>query len=103
MQGFHRRVRPEGCANPGEEHKLSLKTGPAFTRRALIVSAAVLLCEGGAEAGSLPQKAVSYQDKPNDGHMCSQCTFFQPPNACKSVAGEISPNGWCKLFHAKES
>ncbi len=84
-----------------KEDELSL-THPKLTRRALVLSAAaVLLSERGAEAGSLPQKAVSYQDKPNDGHMCGDCTFFQPPNACKSVAGEISPNGWCKLFHAK--
>jgi hypothetical protein len=48
-----------------------------------------------------PQSDVSYQEKPNNGQKCSECTFFQPPNACAVVDGNISPNGWCKLFTPK--
>lgn len=62
-----------------------------------------------AHAGSIPQKAVSYQSTPNDGKQCSLCKLFIPgdkpdgPGTCKSVAGEIVPNGWCKLFAAKDA
>jgi len=24
--------------------------------------------------------------------------LFEKPNACKVVAGEVSPDGWCKAF-----
>jgi len=47
------------------------------------------------------QNTVSYQDKPKGAQRCDGCTNFQPPNACKMVDGEISPQGWCSLFTKK--
>ena len=41
---------------------------------------------------------VAYQATPKDGHDCKGCKLFEPPNACKSVSGDISPSGWCKLW-----
>jgi hypothetical protein len=49
----------------------------------------------------VPQKTVSYQDKPKDTQRCDGCNNFQSPNACKLVEGEISPQGWCSLFMKK--
>ena len=49
----------------------------------------------------VPQKTVSYQAKPNGTQRCDGCSNFQPPNACKMVEGEISPQGWCSLFTKK--
>jgi hypothetical protein len=46
----------------------------------------------------LSQQDAAYQDTPRDDHACGECTLFQPPKACKVVAGDISPSGWCKLF-----
>ncbi len=65
-------------------------------------SAAPLLALGatGAKA-ALPQSAVAYQATPKDGKQCDGCNFFIAPNSCKSVAGEISPTGWCKLWVKK--
>jgi hypothetical protein len=51
-----------------------------------------------AKANPLPKTAVSYQDKPKGDRQCSGCALFVAPNACKNVAGEISPNGWCMLW-----
>lgn len=51
-----------------------------------------------AKANPLPKTAVSYQDKPKGDHQCSGCGLFVPPNACKNVIGDISPNGWCLLW-----
>jgi hypothetical protein len=51
-----------------------------------------------ATANPLPKTAVSYQDKPKGDRQCSGCSLFVPPNACKNVAGDISPNGWCALW-----
>jgi len=49
----------------------------------------------------VPQKTVSYQDKPKGNQRCDGCANFQPPNACKMVEGDISPQGWCSLFRKK--
>jgi len=55
----------------------------------------------GARAAGLPQAAVAYQPTPKDDHQCDNCNLFTPPNACKSVAGEVAPTGWCKLWVKK--
>ena len=75
-------------------------------RRTLLLAAAgaaPLLAMGvsGANAAGLPQTAVSYQDSPKDGKQCDGCTLFVAPDSCKSVAGTISPTGWCKLWVKK--
>lgn len=51
-----------------------------------------------AKAAKLPQVSANYRPKPNGDRQCSNCKLFEPPNACKSVAGEISPQGWCSLY-----
>jgi len=55
-----------------------------------------------AEAGNMRQKASGYQPTPNDGKRCDGCSLFVAPNSCKLVAGDISPQGWCR-FYAKKS
>ncbi len=49
----------------------------------------------------IAKSAVMYQDHPNGGNHCSICVNFLPPDACKLVAGKISPNGWCGAFAPK--
>jgi hypothetical protein len=80
------------------------------SRRAVLsvaAAATTLLFAPGAMAGSIPQKSVKYQTDPNNGHQCSGCKLFIPgPSAdangtCKSVAGDITPHGWCVLFSAQ--
>jgi len=55
------------------------------------------------QAQKIDPKLVMYQQQPKDGQHCAICVQFQPPNACKIVAGEISPNGWCAAFAPKQS
>jgi hypothetical protein len=81
-----------------------------LSRRALLGAAAAaattLIASAPARAGSIPKTGVAYQDQPKDGHQCSGCKLFvagaspDAPGTCKSVAGEINPKGWCKLFAA---
>jgi high potential iron-sulfur protein len=47
------------------------------------------------------QQTVAYQDKPQGSQRCDNCTLFEPPSACKTVDGQISPQGWCKIYAAK--
>ena len=49
----------------------------------------------------LAPEMVMYQTQPKEGHQCSQCLHFQPPNACAIVNGEIKPEGWCAVWAAK--
>jgi hypothetical protein len=41
---------------------------------------------------------AEYQDRPRNSLICAACTLFRPPQSCQVVAGDISPNGWCKFF-----
>ena len=75
------------------------------TRRTVLIAAAggvplLALMSGGAEA-KMAQNAVKYQDSPKDGKQCDGCKLFVAPKACKSVAGDISPSGWCALWVKK--
>ena len=47
------------------------------------------------------QASVAYQDSPKGGQQCDNCMLWQPPNACNSVAGTISAQGWCKIYVKK--
>ena len=49
------------------------------------------------------QSVVQYQTSPKDGAKCSLCVNFVAPNACKVVAGNISPEGWCVAYAPKGS
>jgi hypothetical protein len=78
----------------------------SVTRRTVLIGAAAiatpLLVAGGAQAaGTLPQSSVNYQTSPKGADSCSKCKNFVAPSSCKSVAGTINPNGWCKLFNPK--
>ncbi len=64
-----------------------------------LAATAVVAAAGSAEAApTVDPKAVSYQDKPNNGKKCSGCALFVAPAACKQVKGKISPNGWCAIW-----
>jgi hypothetical protein len=51
-----------------------------------------------AATAKLPQSEIGYQASPKGAARCELCANWQAPNACKVVAGQISPNGWCGLF-----
>jgi hypothetical protein len=74
---------------------------------------------GEAETGGRVTKAAArYQDRPNNGQMCSMCKFYIPAGGqagsgmmgghmgpgmmaagtCQVVKGSISPMGWCVLY-----
>jgi hypothetical protein len=49
----------------------------------------------------IEQKVAGYQDQPHGTSKCSGCLHFTAPNTCQIVDGQISPDGWCKLFAPK--
>lgn len=51
--------------------------------------------------GKSPQQAAGYQSQGNGNQRCGNCLHFQPPSACRIVAGNISPAGWCRLYAAR--
>jgi hypothetical protein len=74
------------------------------SRRTVFIAAGaaplLALMSGSAEA-KMAQTAVRYQDSPKDGKQCDGCKLFVAPNSCKTVAGDISPSGWCALWVKK--
>ncbi len=79
-----------------------------ISRRALLLEG--IVCAGGAatmlavadvqpaQAAKISQSVVKYQDSPKGEQMCSNCKLFTAPNACQTVDGTISPNGWCMVY-----
>lgn len=68
----------------------------------------VLILSRTTFAGMASKSDFHYQDHPNEGKKCSDCTEFLPPDqttssagACRIVAGPISPDGWCMAFTKK--
>lgn len=51
-----------------------------------------------AESGKMSKQLAEYQDIPKGIQMCATCSLFDEPHACKVVAGDISPSGWCKAY-----
>jgi len=48
------------------------------------------------------QSAVAYVAKSkDDSKQCKGCNFYIDPNGCKSVEGEIAPEGYCILWNKK--
>ncbi len=41
---------------------------------------------------------AGYQPNPKNGQKCINCTMWRDPNKCSAVAGNISPDGWCKWY-----
>ena len=81
-----------------------------ISRRALLRGAggaAALLGAAAAEPAAAQQKVsqveAKYQTSPKGQQRCEICVNFQPPAACRFVAGTISSSGWCQFFAAREN
>ena len=53
--------------------------------------------------GKFSQSDVQYKNNPIIppiiyDYRCSQCLFWEDPNSCKVVEGEISEDGWCVFW-----
>lgn len=72
-----------------------------LTRRCILGACARLLPVAGAAASQKKSKLqVAYRNRPKGMNSCATCSFFQAPKSCTLVEGEVSPNGWCKLYAA---
>src|SRR5580692_8619387 len=93
-------------SNPGvSEYATSRRT---FIGRASLAIGLATFVGGGiaplrasAVPVKLPQGEIGYQPAPKGKARCELCVNWQAPNACKLVAGAISPTGWCGLFAAR--
>ncbi len=81
---------------------LSLKLSRrCLLRRAACAAGATAILGVGvnaAMAGKMSQASVGYQPSPKGSQSCSNCRLFQAPNACRSVDGSVSPQGWCRIW-----
>jgi hypothetical protein len=77
-----------------------------LSRRGLL-RGALMVAGGGAIIGTattaaarakMPQQTVHYQTTPRGAARCDGCAQWQPPAACKMVAGVIAPAGWCSIY-----
>ena len=81
----------------------NLKLNGGMTRRNILRAAGAVatffgLGAGAAQAAKSSKGAVGYRGSPKGDQNCANCSLFISPNACKSVEGAVSPNGWCKIW-----
>ena len=67
----------------------------------LVATAPVIGLTATAAQAKIAPNVVGYQTTPKGEAKCSGCALFIAPNACKTVDGEISPEGWCKVYSKK--
>ena len=77
-----------------------------LNRRTVLIAAAgaapLLAGVAGVEAAAnVSQGAAHYQTTPKGDQFCGNCSHFVAPTACKIVAGDINPGGWCQLWAKK--
>ena len=81
-----------------------------LSRRTVLLAAAgavpVLAMMTGAAQAKMAPAAAGYKAEPKtmaDGTVrnCEGCNFFQAPNACKMVDGDIAAAGYCNLWTKK--
>jgi hypothetical protein len=63
-----------------------------------IVLAAVVWVVADAPVVRMSRAEAQYQETPRGGLSCAGCSFFRRPRGCQVVEGDVSPNGWCRLF-----
>ena len=83
----------------GTSRRDMLRTGVMIVAGAAGVAAA---SAAHAEDEKIAQELVQYQNQPKDGQKCNMCAQWVEPNACKVVAGNINPNGYCVAYAPKE-
>ena len=76
----------------------------SILRTGLAIAAGGTLAAGAARAQDekIAQELVQYQKMPKDGQQCNKCAQWVEPNACKIVAGQILPTGYCVAYAPKE-
>jgi hypothetical protein len=88
-------------------HEKAKRLSNGMSRRAVILDGIVSVAgiatmiatnTNARAANKLPQTAVAYRATPNGDKKCSNCVLFEAPDACKSVAGVVSPDGFCILW-----
>lgn len=77
----------------------------SITGAAIVGGSGLAACMSGQPAargaGTTLKSVARYQSSPNQGRRCGGCSHFLRPNACEIVAGEISPDGWCRFYEPR--
>jgi hypothetical protein len=65
---------------------------------ALLAATTVVATHGARAQQKSSKEAAQYQDSPEGDQQCSGCRFFIEGGTCEIVEGDISPEGWCRLY-----
>jgi len=83
----------------GKSSRRSLLRGALLLAGGTLAAAVIPVRK--AYAQKAPKADMKYQDSPKDGQKCDQCVYWQAPNKCGVVEGDISASGWCVMFNKK--
>lgn len=88
-------------APPGRLTRRKLLALAVAGTGAVVVTAVAVRSSPVEAASQISQKSVGYRDTPMGKSRCDNCKQWQPPAACKLVAGAIAPAGWCSIYAPK--
>jgi hypothetical protein len=86
------------CPGKGCEQGASNKSRRGFLGLVAAAAALIGLPRVAAAVDKLRKVDVAYRDAPKGKQRCDNCRVWEPPNSCKSVEGEIAPQGWCNIW-----
>lgn len=79
----------------------------ALTGLIVLPALATLMSRNALAADKETKEQLAYQSTPHGTQRCANCVVFHPGKTptsmgtCDLVQGSISPNGWCRVFHAR--
>jgi len=83
-------------AAPPVENELPVPE--ALPEESLVPEASGAMGSPKFSADKIDPFTVVYKDPEMGPFECQNCVFFEAPNACSVVLGDIHPNGVCNLF-----
>ncbi|MCF6200314.1 MAG: high potential iron sulfur protein [Hyphomicrobiaceae bacterium] len=76
-----------------------------FGRAALTIAGGAALMVAGTRnaAAKVSKMSAKYKSAPQKGKSCKGCKRFDGTDKCSTVAGKISPNGYCRYYSRKSA
>jgi hypothetical protein len=85
-------------SNEGSKFTKEMSRRTVLQAAAAVGAVPALMMATAPAAAKMSQVGVAYQNSPHGSSNCGNCKLFIAPSSCKSVAGAVSANGWCKIW-----
>lgn len=85
-------------SNEGSKFTTEMSRRSVLQAAAAVGAVPALMMATRSADAKMAQAGVAYQNSPHGSSSCGNCKLFIAPSSCKSVAGDVSSSGWCKIW-----